>query len=72
LCYTLCTVSAAVTNALLDSTEHSGSEYSFVKNPAAKFFTQPKNLCYYAGLILLHKFFLLWGSRDRKIGRIPQ
>ena len=47
----------------LTALPHSGSEYSFAKNSLANFSTQQKNLCYYAGLILLQKFFLLLGSR---------
>jgi hypothetical protein len=54
-----CTLFAAVTIALLDSARRSGCEYSFAPKCRRNFFTQPKKLCYYAGLILLQKFFLL-------------
>ena len=59
----LCTVPAAVTIALLDSTPQSGSEYSLSKKSPINFSTQQKNLCYYAGLILLHKILFVFGSR---------
>jgi len=40
-----CTVSAAVTSALLDSVMVAGSEWSFEKKNAQKFSTQQKILC---------------------------
>jgi hypothetical protein len=40
-----CTVSAAVTIALLDSTMQSGSEYPFAEKFLPNFSTQQKNLC---------------------------
>ena len=61
--HALCTLSAAVTIALLDSTPASGSEYSFAKKSLANFSTQRKNLCYHAGLILLQKILFAFGSR---------
>jgi E3 ubiquitin-protein ligase DOA10 len=54
-----CTVFAAVTIAALDSILHSGFHESLAENFLPNFSTQQKNLCYYAALILLQKFFLL-------------
>jgi hypothetical protein len=54
-----CTVFAAVTIAALDSTLHSGFHELLAENFIPNFSTQQKNLCYYAALILLQKFFLL-------------
>jgi len=55
----VCTIPAAVTIAALDSAMPSGSEYSLAEKFLPNFSTQQKNLCYYAALILLQKFFLL-------------
>ncbi|HET7892088.1 MAG TPA: hypothetical protein VFL34_11200 [Candidatus Sulfotelmatobacter sp.] len=68
----LCTVSAAVTMALLDSTPESGTEYPFASKLLANFSTQQKNLCYYAGLILLQKILFVFGSRAWLLRRFPQ
>jgi len=51
----LCPTPATVTSSILDSALYSRDEYLSRKNFQPNFSTQQKNLCYYAGLILLFK-----------------